>query len=105
MPRLIDADAYAAEMRKRQENCRAWKDSLDRESETYARAEQSFATFVEAALTLKKQPTVDAIPVGWLKQWRDKLNGMGEYQRERAEDISFVLGLWQKEQEATPFRP
>lgn len=42
---------------------------------------------------------VDAIPVEWLKQWRDKLKGMGEYQHERAEDISFVLGLWQKEQE------
>lgn len=42
--------------------------------------------------------TVDAIPVEWLKQWHDKLKGMGEYQRERAEDISFVLGLWQKEQ-------
>lgn len=45
-------------------------------------------------------PTIDAIPVEWLEQWRDKLKGMGEYQRERAEDISFVLGLWQKEQEA-----
>ena len=44
-------------------------------------------------------PTIDAIPVEWLKQWRDKLNGMGVYQRERAEDISFVLGLWQREQE------
>ena len=43
---------------------------------------------------------IDAIPVEWLKQWRDKLKGMGEYQRERAEDISFVLGLWQKEQGA-----
>ena len=44
-------------------------------------------------------PTIDAIPVEWLKQWRDKLKGMGEYQRECAEDISFVLGLWQREQE------
>jgi len=45
-------------------------------------------------------PTIDAIPVEWLKQWRDKLKGMGEYQRERAEDISFVLGLWKKGQGA-----
>lgn len=46
---------------------------------------------------LEDAPTIDAIPVEWLKQWRDKLKGMGEYQRERAEDISFVLRLWQKE--------
>ena len=49
---------------------------------------------------IEDAPTIDAISVEWLKQWRDKLKGMGEYQRERAEDISFVLGLWQKEQEA-----
>ena len=49
---------------------------------------------------LEDAPTIDAIPVEWLKQWRDKLKGMGEYQRERAEDISFVLGLWEKEQGA-----
>jgi len=49
---------------------------------------------------LEDAPTIDAIPVEWLKQWRDKLKGMGEYQQERAEDISFVLGLWEKEQGA-----
>ena len=49
---------------------------------------------------MAEAPAVDAIPVEWMKQWRDKLKGMGEYQRERAEDISFVLGLWKKEQEA-----
>ena len=67
--RLIDADAYAAEMRERQEICRAWKDSLDRGNETYARAEQSYITFVEAALTLKNQPTIDAIPIEWMASW------------------------------------
>ena len=61
--RLIDADVYAAEMRKRQENCRAWKDSLHEGTEQYARAEQSLITFIEAALTLKNQPTVDAVQV------------------------------------------
>lgn len=54
----------------------------------------------EVNLCIINTPTIDAIPVEWLKQWRDKLKGMGEYQRERAEDISFVLGLWQREQEA-----
>lgn len=108
MGRLIDADAYAAEMRKRQENCRAWKDSLDRGSETYARAEQSFITFVEAALTLKNQPTVDAIPVEWLE---NRLNTLcfevmgagalyGDRIGELAKSINEVMKLWQKEQEA-----
>lgn len=66
MARLIDADVYAAEMRKKQDDCCAWKDSLDKGTELYARAEQSFVTFVEAALTLKNQPTIPAIPVEWL---------------------------------------
>lgn len=69
MARLIDADAYADEMRKKQNACRAWKDSLDEGTELHARAEQAFVTFVEAALTLKSQPTIDAIPVEWL-DWR-----------------------------------
>ena len=56
--------------------------------------EQFFRRFINEV-----PPTIDAIPVEWMKQWRDRLKGMGEYQRERAEDISFVLGLWQREQE------
>lgn len=93
--RLIDADAYAAEMRKRQEYCRAWKDSLDRGSETYARAEQSFITFVEAALTLKNQPTIDAIPVEWLRQYQSRMPNTAAVM-----GVDVVLKIWQKEQEA-----
>ena len=103
MARLIDADAYADEMRKKQNNCRAWKDSLEEGTELYALAEQSFVTFVEAALTLKSQPTIDAIPVEWLKEQRKKNDP------ESVRDINGafvticidgVLALWQKEQEA-----
>lgn len=93
--RLIDADTYAAEMRRRQENCRAWKDGLDRGSEIYARAEQSFVTFIEAALTLKNQPTIPAIPVDWICEYADTIGS-----RVRAEIVQEMLDMWAKEQEA-----
>ena len=105
--RLIDADAYAAEMRKKQDNCRAWKDSLDNASETYARAEQSFVTFIEAALTLKSQPTIDAIPVDWLVQMRDLRRAavaahpdISEGSMAVLRGINMVLELWEDEKEA-----
>lgn len=96
--RLVDADAYAAEMRKKQDNCRAWKESLDERTELYARAEQSFITFVEAALTLKNQPTIDAIPVKWLFDWRDRAlkEGMNP---ELVEWIEYILQIWSREKE------
>jgi len=94
--RLIDADTYAAEMRRKQENCRIWKDSLDRGSETYARAEQSFITFVEAALTLKSQPTIDAIPVEWLRN----IHKNSILTRNDMEFRDWLIEKWQKEQEA-----
>ena len=96
--RLIDADAYAAEMRKRQENCRAWKDSLDEGTELHARAEQSFMTFVEAALTLKDQPDIDAIPVEWM---RDKMRGYASALKStETAALARVMQMWEEEQEA-----
>ena len=103
--RMIDADVYAAEMRKKQDNCRAWKESLDEGTELYARAEQSFITFIEAALTLKNQPTVPAIPLEWL-EWR-----IAHAEREGFGAVVSMLrtvrdwwndqrDVWQKEQEA-----
>ena len=93
--RLIDADAYAAEMRKKQEDCRAWKDSLDEGTELYARAEQSFVTFVEAALTLKSQPTIDAIPVEWLDDRANDITRAPMFRRYAQQ----LLDEWQKDQE------
>lgn len=93
--RLIDADAYANEMRKKQENCRAWKDRLDEGTELYARAEQSFVTFVEAALTLKSQPTIDAIPVEWLDDRANDITRAPMFRRYAQQ----LLDEWQKEQE------
>lgn len=95
--RLIDADAYAAEMRIKREECRAWKDSLQEGTELHARAEQSLVTFIEAALTLKSQPTINAIPIGWLKQKRDSQSDPWDY---LANAIDYILAVYKKEQEA-----
>lgn len=95
--RLIDADAYADEMRKKQNNCRVWKDSLDEGTELYARAEQALGTFVEAALTLKSQPTIDAIPVEWMNE---KFMDLQNKDMALSRAAWLVLHAWQKEQEA-----
>lgn len=95
--RLIDADVYAAEMRKKQDNCRVWKNSLDEGTELYARAEQCFVTFVEAALTLKNQPTIPAIPIEWLEAQN---NSTEYFKTVQGQAVELILELWQKEQEA-----
>lgn len=63
--RLIDADAYKAEMKQRQDACAEWRDEAKArcDTELYIRADGALATFVEAKLTLDKMPTVDAVPV------------------------------------------
>lgn len=63
--RLVDADAYAYEMKKRQKACLRWKENavLDGDEETRLRADGALATFVEAKLILNKVPTIDAVPV------------------------------------------
>ena len=43
---------------------------------------------------------VEAIPVAWLVQQRDKLRAMdGDYQQDCADAVEFVRHLWQREQE------
>lgn len=63
--RLIDADAYCAEMKERQYKCIEWRDESKAkgDAELFARADQALATFVEARLTMEKMPTVDAVCV------------------------------------------
>ena len=94
--RLIDADAYAAEMRERQDECEAWKDGLAEGTELYACAEQSLATFAEAALTLKSQSTIDAIPVEWLRN----LCAIAKMETDDEMFIDWLIQTWQQEQEA-----
>lgn len=62
--RLIDADAYAAEMKKRQDACmdvmaNAHSDRMYTENEHWAGV---LAAFAEAKITLDKMPTVS----GWV---------------------------------------
>lgn len=63
--RLIDAEAYAEEMKKRQDACKEWTqrtiDTADEEN--YLRSCGAYAIFVEAKLTLDKMPTIDAVEV------------------------------------------
>ena len=88
--RLIDADAYAAEMRGKQDACQQWLATTEGGDEMHIRAEQAMATFIEASLTLKNQPTIAAIPVEWIKQ-------QPIYQTIA---VRALIERWQKEQEA-----
>lgn len=63
--RLIDANAYAAEMKVRQDACKEMIDAAVKNDnwELYDKLSRSFGVFVEAKLTLDNMPTVDAVPV------------------------------------------
>lgn len=58
--RLVDAEAYSAEMKDRQEAAWKWRnEAISEEDELkLARAEGSFTAFVEAKLTWDKQVTI-----------------------------------------------
>lgn len=61
--RLINADAYIADMKERQRAAWKWRnESIAEEDEVkLARAEGAFTAFTEAKLTLDAQPTIDSI--------------------------------------------
>lgn len=65
MSRYIDADAYAAEMKTRQDACKEILDAAEEDGndKVYDRMNCAFGIFVEAKLTLDSMPTVDAVPV------------------------------------------
>lgn len=58
--RLVDADAYSAEMKDRQDAAWKWRnEAIGEEDEVkLARAEGAFTAFVEAKLTWDKQATI-----------------------------------------------
>lgn len=58
--RLVDADAYRAEMKDRQEAAWKWRNEAIAEEDEVklARAEGAFTAFVEAKLTWDKQATI-----------------------------------------------
>lgn len=65
MSRYIDADAYAAEMKTRQDALKELMDDADALDnwEMYYGLSRAFSVFVEAKLTLDTMPTVDAVQV------------------------------------------
>lgn len=58
--RLVDANAYSAEMKDRQEAAWKWRNKAiaDEDEVKLARAEGAFTAFVEAKLTWDKQATI-----------------------------------------------
>ena len=61
--RLIDADAFCDEMRKRQNSAYVLMKNSTKESEINIRMESAYVTFSECKLTLDNAPTIDAVPV------------------------------------------
>lgn len=58
--RLVDADAYSAEMKDRQEAAWKWRNEaiVEEDELKLARAEGAFTAFVEAKLTWDEQATI-----------------------------------------------
>ena len=99
--RLIDADAYSDEMRKRQKACLdAFLESTDEPAYTEKEYWSGiFCTFAEAKLTLDDTPTVDAIPIDWLErrlQETAEATAQGDDQTELNNSIFTVLVEWEK---------
>ena len=75
--RPIDADAYAAEMKTRQDELKELMDDADalENWEMYYGLSRAFSVFVEARLTLDAMPTIGAVPVvhgEWVEADLDK---------------------------------
>jgi predicted nucleotidyltransferase len=75
--RLIDANAYSAEMKTIQDALKELMDDADALDnwEMYDGLSRAFSVFVEAKLTLDAMPTVDAVPVEQIEAfigWRDR---------------------------------
>ena len=63
--RLIDADAYKAKMKEKQDECAKWRDEAKArpEDDVHYTANGVLSAFIEAKLTLDKMPTIDAVEV------------------------------------------
>jgi hypothetical protein len=95
--KLIDADAYAEEMKKRQDACKEWTqrtiDTVDEEN--YLRSCGAYVVFVEAKLLLEKQPTIDAVQVVRCrdcKHWNP--NGIGYCKLHDIRPTPLIMDDW-----------
>lgn len=85
--RLIDADAYAAEMKERQDACQvAIKGADGTERECWERA---YAVFAEAKLTLDSMPTIG----GWISV-KDRLPSEEEVERTKFGFLCYIEGFF-----------
>lgn len=75
--RLIDADAFAEEMKNRQESARRWAMEAT-DNETAIRADAVLRFLSEVKLTLDEMPTIDAVPVVRCKDCRHHHDSFGE---------------------------
>ena len=98
--RLIDADAFASEMKERQDSCEKWMDEAE-DDEVYFRAIGAFGALSETKLTLDKMPTIDAVEIVRCKDciyWQKeqiKLSGGSyrDYNLKECESELFGLGV------------
>ena len=83
--RLIDADVLIAKQA-----------SI---AKTFARSDAQKSLIGRVMYNTEKAPTVDAIPVGWLFDWRNRAlkEGMNP---ELVEWIGYILQIWSREREA-----
>lgn len=71
--RLIDADAFAEEMKVRRENAGEWLREA-KDHDTAVRADAVLTFLIEVKLTLDKIPTIDAVSVKhgeWITKGQD----------------------------------
>ncbi len=91
--RPIDANAYASEMKARQDALKELMDdavALDN-WEMYDGLSRAFSVFVEAKLTLDAMPTVDAVPVVRCEdcvRWK-KMENLSDYMVEDYGNCSY----------------
>ena len=72
MPGLIETDAFVKEMEYRYNSAISWgkRAVASHDDEMRIRAEQAAFSFVEASMTAKKMPTIDAVEVVRCKDCR-----------------------------------
>ena len=95
MARLIDADAYAAEMKKRQDACKAMMDDcgdvMDTNGVLYSAHEHwagVFGAFCEAKLVLDDMPTIG----GWISTAERQPDRKGIYLARLSDGVYRILG-------------
>lgn len=69
--RLVDADAFCAEIKNREDECTKWMYETE-DNDIRKRAESEMAAFIECKLTLETMPTVEERKKGkWKKAYAD----------------------------------